>query len=283
MNSRDSSISSPVLDAPQPGDAHDGKRGTTGSAEGREYNPRSLGRGKPSCKDSAARTGECVRIVVVNDHPIFRDGLRKLIESQPGLRVTGETSVGVDALRLARNLKPDVVLLDLSLPRRSGFQLLNDLVHLPTRARVLVLTEVAEESSILEAFYLGAHGVVLKGSPREALLKGIRSVVAGHYWLDGESLPILIDALRKFVLPQNGVAGEKDYGLTPRELKIVGKVANGSSNKQMGQEFSISERTVKHHLTNIFNKLGLSSRLELAVFALEHGLVAKGEAVPKEA
>lgn len=224
-----------------------------------------------------------MRILIADDHPIFRDGLRKLIESQPGLRVTAEASVGGDVIRLARELKPDVLVLDLGLPRRIGFQVLTDLMRLPTPVRVLALAEVPEENDILEAFHLGAHGIVLKGARREVLLKGIRSVVAGEYWLDGTSLPVVIDALRKFVPAQRDAACEKDYGLTPRELKIVGRVASGSSNKQMGRDFSISERTVKHHLTNIFNKLGISSRLELAVFALEHGLASKGDPVAKEA
>jgi DNA-binding NarL/FixJ family response regulator len=113
----------------------------------------------------------------------------------------------------------------------------------------------------------------LKASPRQVLLKSIRNVTAGQYWLDEDSLPMVIEALRKFVPRQNGSAPRKDFGLTQRELEIVGRVANGASNKEVGQKFSISERTVKHHLTNVFDKLGVSSRLELAVFAREHRLV----------
>jgi DNA-binding NarL/FixJ family response regulator len=213
--------------------------------------------------------------VIADDHPIFRDGLRKLIESQPGMCVTGESSVGAEAVRLARELKPDILLLDLGLPRHSGLQVLNDLAGLSSPVRTLMLVAAVEESSILEAFYLGAHGIALKGSPREVLLEGIRSVIAGEYWLDSESVPIVIAALRKSLPSQNGATCGKVYGLTPRELKIVGRIANGSSNKEAGQEFRISERTVKHHLTNIFKKLGISSRLELAIFAANHGLVSQ--------
>jgi DNA-binding NarL/FixJ family response regulator len=202
--------------------------------------------------------------------------LRKLIESQPGLCVAGESSVGVEVVRLARELRPDILLLDLGFPSRSGFQVLNELGGLTSPVPTLVLAAAVEEGAILQAFYLGAHGIVLKGSPREVLLKSIHSVIAGQYWLDNESVPIVIEALRKSSPSKNGATDRKDYGLTPRELNIVGRVANGSSNKEVGQEFSISERTVKHHLTNIFGKLGISSRLELAVFALEHGLTNKG-------
>jgi len=220
--------------------------------------------------------GEQVRVVIADDHPIFRDGLRRLIETQSGMCVAGESAVGVEVIRLVRAIRPDIVLLDLGLPRRSGLEVLSELTSMSPPVRTLVLAEEVEEGSILEAFYLGAHGLVLKKSPREALLKSIRSVIAGQYWLDHENVPIVIGALRKLPSAQNGATAGREYGLTPQELKIVVRVANGSSNKAVGHEFSISERTVKHHLTNVFNKLGISSRLELAVFAFEHGLVSKG-------
>jgi len=226
--------------------------------------------------EAARGNVECVRIVIAGDQPIFRDGLHKLIETQKGMRVMGECPITPGVVQLARNLKPDVVLLDLGLPGRSGLQVLRDLAQLSPSVRTLVLATAAEESAILEAFYLGARGVVLKGSPRQVLVESIRSVTQGEYWLEGEIVPILIEALRKSPPPQNGALCERDYGLTPQEWKIMGRVANGSSNKEVGQEFSISERTVKHHLTNIFNKLGVSGRVALAVFALEHGLVSKG-------
>jgi DNA-binding NarL/FixJ family response regulator len=174
-------------------------------------------------------------------------------------------------------LKPDIVLLGLGLPQRSGLEVLNRLSNIYPPVRVLVLVTEVEETSILEAFYRGAHGIVLRGAPREILLDSIRSLAAGQYWLDSESVPILIEALRKPVPSPKAAAPVTDFGLTPHELKIVRKIADASSNKEMGQELSISERTVKHHLTNIFNKLGLSSRVELAVFALKHGLATQGD------
>ena len=259
-----------------PGNSHDRMREPTGPGGGHNSRPNCPGSETSSCKEQARRNGGCTRILIADDHPIFRDGLRKLIESQPGLCVAGESSIGMEVVRLARELRPDMLLLDLGLPRRSGFEVLNDLTGLTWPMRTLVLAAAVEESSILEAFYLGAHGIVLKGSPREVLLKSIRSVIAGKYWLDGESVPIVIEALRKSLSSQNGATDATDYGLTPCELKIVGRVAKGSSNKEVGQEFSISERTVKHHLTNVFNKLGISGRVELAVFALERGLVNRG-------
>lgn len=238
------------------------------------YMPRGLG-ANAAIPAAGGRHSQRAGILIADDHPIFRDGLRKLIESQQGMWVTGESPVGGEVVRLVRAIKPDILLLDLGLPRRTGFQVLSELASLPNPVRTLVLTESVDQSSILEAFYLGAFGIVLKGSPRDVLLKSICNVIDGQYWLDGASVPVVIQALRKSPPPQNGAATGKEYGLTPQELKIVGRVANGSSNKEVGQEFSISERTVKHHLTNVFSKLGLSSRLELAVFALDHGLVVK--------
>jgi len=241
-----------------------------------DYRLNGLGVHTSAFQDPTRRNGGRVRVMIADDLPIFRDGLRKLIESQPGMCVAGESSVGAEVVRMVRELKPDILLLDLALPRHSGLQVLNDLAGLSSPVRTLVLAATVEESSILEAFYLGAYGVVLKASPRKVLLNSIRSVIAGQYWLDNESFPIVIEALRKSPPSQNGTTPGNGYGLTPSELKIVERVAYGSSNKEVGQEFSISERTVKHHLTNVFNKLGISSRVELAVFALERGLVNKG-------
>ena len=222
------------------------------------------------------RTGSgCARLLIADDAPIVRDGLRNLIESQPELGVAGESSVNGEVVTLAREIRPDLILLGLGSPESSGLEVLNNLASLYPPVRILVLVGSVEESAIVEAFYLGAHGIVLRGSSREVLLNSIRSVIAGQYCLDRESVPILIEALRRPVTSQKSAPSARDYGLTPHELKIVRKIANASSNKEMGQELSISERTVKHHLTNIFNKLGISSRVELAVFALKHGLISQ--------
>ncbi len=223
------------------------------------------------------RSEGCARLLIADDAPIVRDGLRNLIESQPELCVAGESPVGSELVVLAQTLKPDLLLLGLDMPQASGLEVFNNLASIYPPIRILVLMGSVEESSIVEAFYLGARGIVLRASSREVLLASIRSVIAGQYWLDGESVPILIEALRKPVTSQKGASPERDYGLTPHELKIVRKLANAASNKEMGQELSISERTVKHHLTNIFNKLGISSRVELAVFALKNGLIRQGD------
>jgi two-component system, NarL family, nitrate/nitrite response regulator NarL len=210
------------------------------------------------------------RIVIADAHPVFRHGLRRLLESEPYVRVTGEASDSAEVVRLARQLKPDLVLLGLPLGGQAGLGVLRDLVAACSAVRVVLVTPSIEKSLVVEALQLGAHGVVQKESSPRVLLESIRTVIDGQYWVARESLPCIVEALRELVPRQNGNGSPKDYGLTPRELALITRVVAGLSNKDVGREFSISERTVKHHLTNIYEKLGISNRLELAVFALNH-------------
>jgi len=229
--------------------------------------------GVASCMTTSVGCGS-TRIVIADVHPVFRYNLRQLLESEPDFRVTGEALSGAEAVKLARQLKPDLVLLGLPLGGGARLEALGDLVAASSTVRIVLLTAAIEKSLIVEALQLGAHGVVQKGSPPRVLLESIRTVIGGQYWLARESLTCIVEALRELVPPGNGNGSAKDYGLTSRELALITRVAAGLSNKDVGREFSISERTVKHHLTNIYDKLGISNRLELAVFALNHHLAA---------
>jgi DNA-binding NarL/FixJ family response regulator len=215
-----------------------------------------------------------IRVVIADEQPVFRSGLRRLLEHEPGFHVLGEASDALGAVKLTHQLKPNILLLDLPLSRRFEFQGANNFATHLTPVRTLVMLTVIEKTQIVESFRLGAHGIVLKTSPQHVLLQSIRSVMAGHYWLEREGVGILIEALRDFLSQGNGATPTKEYGLTPRELDIISKIASGCSNKEVGEEFSISERTVKHHLTNIFSKVGVSSRLQLALFAVNHHLMS---------
>jgi DNA-binding NarL/FixJ family response regulator len=187
-----------------------------------------------------------------------------------------EVEDSAKAVRLARQLKPDLVLLGLPLSGRAGVEVLRDLVMASSTVRIVVLTSSVEKSVIVEALQLGAHGVVQKGSSPRVLMESIRRVIDGQYWLGPEGLAFIVDALRELAPRGSGAHSLKDYGLTPRESALITRVVAGLSNRDLGREFSISERTVKHHLTNIYEKLGISSRLELAVFTLNHHLSAPG-------
>jgi two-component system, NarL family, nitrate/nitrite response regulator NarL len=218
-----------------------------------------------------------IRIVIADDHPIFRDGLRRLLEAEPGLKVIGEASDGNDAVKLARQLKPDVMLLDLAMPRQPGLEALRDLsIGGANGVKVILLTAAAEKHQIVEALQLGARGVVLKDSATQLLLKSIHTVMAGEYWVGREAVSNLVQYLRTQMQASHEESRQKKFGLTPRELEIVSAVVAGYSNKEIAEYFKISEDTVKHHLSNIFDKLGVSTRLELALFAVNQGLPIKG-------
>lgn len=225
------------------------------------------------------RRSQPVRIVIADDHPIFRDGLRRLLESEAEFKVIGEASDGAEAVKLARQLKPDILLLDLAMPRHPGLEALRDLStgNAPgsSSVRVILLTAAAEKNQIVEALQLGARGVVLKDSATQLLLKAIHTVMSGEYWVGRESVSNLVQYLRTLVQSSGEEAKQKKFGLTPRELEIVSTVVAGYSNKEIAEYFKISEDTVKHHLSNIFDKLGVSTRLELALFAVNQSLPLK--------
>jgi two-component system, NarL family, nitrate/nitrite response regulator NarL len=212
------------------------------------------------------------RIVIADDHPIFRDGLRRLLEMDPAFVVIGEASDGGEAIKLVKQLGPDVLLLDLAMPRVPGLEALAELAKSKAPVRTILLTAQIERAQIVEALQLGARGIVLKESATELLLEGIRMVMAGKYWVGRESVSDLVAKLRE-LMPKGGEEpSPRRYGLTPREMEVVSAIVAGYTNKDVAQRFAISEQTVKHHLTNIFDKVGVSNRLELALFAVNHRL-----------
>ena len=221
-----------------------------------------------------------IRILIADDHSIFRDGLRKLLEAEGGFSVVGEATNGIEALDLVNQLRPDVLLLDISMPRLTGLEVLRRLSKETAPLRTILLTASVEKSEIIEALLLGAHGVVPKQSASRMLFKSIRTVMAGEFWVSRDMVSDLVETLRG---PSNsGLAGAKTMGLTRRELEVIAAVVEGQVNKDIAQTFHISEYTVKHHLTRIFDKLGVSNRVELAMFAVNHELVKMADGMRTE-
>jgi len=216
-----------------------------------------------------------VRILIADDHPIFRDGLKRLLESEHDLKVIGEACDGIEAVNFVRKLRPEILLLDLAMPHRAGLEALRDISADNFPVRVILLTAAAEKEQIVEALQLGARGVVLKDSATQILLKSIRAVMQGEYWVGRESVSNLVQYLRSLVDSSSTASRGRRYGLTPRELEIISAVVAGYANKEVAEHFKISEDTVKHHMSNIFDKVGVSTRLELALFAVNQSLPFK--------
>jgi DNA-binding NarL/FixJ family response regulator len=213
-----------------------------------------------------------VRIVIADDHRIFRAGLRSLLAAEPGFEVVGEAADGAEVAALVEQLRPDILLLDVAMPRMPGLEVLRALDDRGTLVRTIVLTAAIDRTAFVKALQLGAWGVVMKESATGMLFKSIRSVMAGQYWVGRETVSDLVEALRA---PETPAASgpRQTFDLTARELEVLSAVVGGHTNKEIAQKFSLSEDTVKHHLSNIFDKVGASNRVELTLFAVHHRLL----------
>jgi two-component system, NarL family, nitrate/nitrite response regulator NarL len=210
-----------------------------------------------------------IRIVIADDHPIFRDGVRKLLEAERGFNVIGEATTGKQALNLVSDLRPDILLLDMMMPELTGLEVLQRLSKQLTSVRTIVVTASIEKSQIIEALLLGARGIVPKHSSAQMLFKSIRCVMSGEFWITRQ---IIVELVQKLRSARPSLAPQA-VGLTRRELEVAAAVAEGQVNKDIARSCHISEYTVKHHLTRIFEKLQLSNRVELAMFAVNHRLI----------
>jgi len=216
------------------------------------------------------KSKQAIRILVADDHAIFRDGLRKLLEVADDVQIIGEASNGVECVKMLTKFKPDILLLDLRMPEKDGLGVLEEVNFDSLPTRVIVLTAAEDDRDVVRAMRLGARGVVLKQSASDLLLKSIRKVSDGEIWLDNRMTAEVIDAFKK--ASESGQRREKPL-LSDREKEIVQLVAQGFRNREIGEKLFISEQTVKNHLHNIFDKLGVSDRLELALYAIHHRLI----------
>jgi DNA-binding NarL/FixJ family response regulator len=219
------------------------------------------------------------RIVIADDHPVVRIGVKAILSSAPEFQVVGEAEDGKLALELIQKLNPDLLLLDLRMPNLPGLETLRELTQLPSvGVRTVLLTGEIDRRGILEALQLGARGVLLKESVASDLVQCLEAVVRGEHWLNGKRVLNLVQVLHDLMV-EDSAPQKNSYKLTARELSVIRYIVEGCTNKDVARECGIAEETVKRHLKNIFDKTGVSSRLELAMFALNHSLV-KEEASP---
>lgn len=222
---------------------------------------------------SASGVVNNIRIVVADDHPVVRFGVRNMLMSEPGFDVVGEADDGDDAITQTLDLEPDILLLDLAMPRLPGLEAMRAIMAKSPRVKIVLLTSTISTQQIIEALQIGARGIVLKDSVAGDLGQSLRAVLQGDYWIGGERVVNLLKALQDLQAKAESVPERKTYGLTPRELEVVTCIVEGCSNRDIAKQFTISEETVKRHLSNVFDKTGVSTRLELALFAIAHKLV----------
>ncbi|RBQ14686.1 DNA-binding response regulator [Spongiactinospora rosea] len=208
-------------------------------------------------------TGTPVRLLIADDHPVVRDGLSGMFASAPGFEVLGAASDGADVVRLAQELRPDVILMDLRMPRMDGLAAINELTRLGVTARVLVLTTYDSDTDVLPAIEAGATGYLLKDSPRADLLRGARAAARGESVLSPSVAARLMNRMRA-PAPQP---------LSPRELEVLELVAAGNTNREAAVRLFITEATVKSHLLNIYTKLGVNDRAAAVTEAFNLGLL----------
>ena len=209
---------------------------------------------------------ESCRVLIVDDHPLFRRGLLQLLRTIPAFVLVGEAASGAEGLALARELRPDLILLDLNMRDGDGLDMLRGLRTARSEARVVMVTVSDSGEDVVAALRGGAEGYLLKDMEPEAMLEALQAVAAGRVVIPPQLNHLLAAALRGESRPQSAGAA----GLTEQELRILEKIAAGLSNKQIGRELDIAEGTVKVHVKHILRKLELRSRVEAAVWAVEH-------------
>jgi len=214
-----------------------------------------------------------IGILLVDDHVVVRQGLRMLIENNPDMRVVGEAARCDEALEVASREMPDVVLLDLDLGAGSGLDIIRQLVSLHEKVRVLILTGVREAELHRRAIRLGAVGIIMKEQAGEVLVKAIRKVYDGEVWIDRGTTAVLFQEMRHGSEGQRlDTEASRIASLTHREREVVALIAQGFGTARIAKDLFISEKTVRNHLASIFDKLMVSDRLELAIYAVRHGL-----------
>ncbi len=223
-----------------------------------------------SATESKPAGSDKIRIAIADDHTIFRDGLRRLLTLEGDFEIVAEAQDGTEVMDILRDKEPDILLLDLKMPGLDGLSLLQRIQTQKVKTKIIVLTASDDEGEYVQAMRYGTSGIVLKQTATELLLKSIRKVYEGEIWLDSKTTAAV---MRQFASPSDPGPRERDKPrLSNREREIVALVAQGFKNKEIAERMFISEQTVKNHLHNIFDKLGVSDRLELALYAIHRNI-----------
>jgi len=211
---------------------------------------------------------EAIRVLLADDHAVVREGLRTFLELQDGIEVAGEAADGEEAVYEAERLRPDVVLMDLVMPRLDGVGAMRELRRARPEIRVIVLTSFAEDERLLPAIQAGAAGYLLKDVEPQELARAVRAAHAGQALLDPSVAARLVEAIAQ---PAGGSPRDE---LTPREREVLALIARGLSNKRIARELGVSEKTVKTHIGHLLAKLGVTDRTQAALRAVQSGLIA---------
>lgn len=209
---------------------------------------------------------ETIRILIVDDHPLIREGLRAVLETQPDLELVGEACDGYEAVRQALALKPDVILMDLALPRKDGIEAMREILRSMPGVKVLVLSNYLDDEKVFGALRAGAKGYILKETGSQEVRQAVRNVYQGKAALDPAVQRKLVDQLvgSSVSLPENE--------LTEREREVLRLMARGFTNPQIASQMSVAEGTVRYHVSNVLRKLGLENRTQAVLYALQRGL-----------
>ena len=236
-------------------------------------------------ENNALRPARAARVVIADDERMFRASLRRLLELPScdvaeafgveigsGFEVVGEAGSGQETVEIVRSTQPDLMLLDVCMPRLSGLEALRELRRCGQPIHTIILSGMFDTAQLVMAIQLGARGVVRKDIATELLFEAMTRVIAGASWIDQAVASNLLDAVRTLGQPRSG-PNTPPFGLTRRQSEVVSLVVEGCNNKEIAHRFAVTEETIKHHLTRIFDNVGAANRVELALVAARHGLV----------